>query len=85
MADTTLDDTLEAKATQDEYYSSDVQAAAVADNNMDPDEVEDEDEIPVTTGDMTIGDLDDDAMEGQGSEESYDEEDVPAGDNVIDN
>lgn len=85
MADNTLDDTLVADATKDEFYSSDVQAAAVADNNMDPDSVEEEDEIQITSGDMKIGDLDDDSMEGQGGEDSYDEESVPAGDNVSDN
>lgn len=67
------------------FYSDDVQAAAMADNNMDPDDIEQHDETPVTTGDMEIGDLDDDAMEGRGNQDSYDEESVPAGDNVIDN
>lgn len=73
------------QASDDSFYSNDVQAAALADNNMDPDELEVKEEIPVTTGNMEIGDLDDDEMEGQGSELSYDEESVPAGDNVIDN
>ncbi|HRN85858.1 MAG TPA: hypothetical protein PKU78_04835 [Candidatus Dojkabacteria bacterium] len=73
------------KTSDDSFYSSDVQAAAIADNNMDPDDLEVKEEIPVTSGDMKIGDLDDDSMEGQGSELSYDEESVPAGDNVIDN
>lgn len=73
------------QTSDDSFYSNDVQAAAMADNNMDPDDLEVKEEIPVTTGNMEIGDLDDDDMEGQGSEESYDEESVPAGDNVIDN
>lgn len=73
------------QTSDDSFYSNDVQAAAMADNNMDPDELEVKEEIPVTSGDMKIGDLDDDSMEGQGSELSYDEESVPAGDNVIDN
>jgi hypothetical protein len=73
------------QTNDDSFYANDVQAAAMADNNMDPDELEVKEEIPVTSGDMKIGDLDDDSMEGQGSEESYDEESVPAGDNVVDN
>jgi hypothetical protein len=73
------------QTSDDSFYSDDVQAAAMADNNMDPDKLEVKEEIPVTTGDMEIGDLDDDEMEGQGSEKSYDEESVPASDNVIDN
>lgn len=73
------------QSNDDSFYANDVQAAAMADNNMDPDELEVKEEIPVTSGDMKIGDLDDDSMEGQGSELSYDEESVPAGDNVIDN
>jgi hypothetical protein len=82
MADQNDDNT---QTNDDSFYANDVQAAAMADNNMDPDELEVKEEIPVTSGDMKIGDLDDDSMEGQGSEESYDEESVPAGDNVIDN
>lgn len=73
------------QADDAKFYSDDVQAAAIADNNMNPDDIEQREEIPVTTGDMEIGDLDDDAMEGRGDEESYDEESVPAGDNVVDN
>jgi len=72
------------QSNDDGFYASDVQAAAIADNNMDPDDFEEKEEIPVTTGNMKIGDLDDDDMEQQGDETSYDEEDVPAGDNVID-
>jgi hypothetical protein len=72
-------------ATNDGFYSDDVQAAAIADNNMDPDDLEEKEEVPVTSGDMKIGDLDDDDMEGPGDETSYDEEAVPAGDNVVDN
>ncbi len=75
----------EEQPIQDGFYASDVQAAVMADNNINPDEMSEKEEIPVTTGDMEIGDLDDDAMEGRGSDESYDEESVPAGDNVVDN
>lgn len=82
--DSQLDDYVQ-NASNDQYYSSDVQAAALADNNMDPDKIDEQDEDPVTSGNMQIGDLDIDEMEGQGSEFSYDEEAVPSGDNVIDN
>lgn len=73
------------QATDDSgFYSDDVQASALADNNMDPDELVERNEDPVTSGEMEIGDLDDDEMLGPGGEDSYDEEAVPAGDNVVD-
>lgn len=68
---------------QDGFYSDDVQAAAIADNNMDPDQLKEDDDQEVTSGEMNIGDLDDDKMVDDGdSDESYDEEGTPAGDNV---
>ncbi|MEI7579281.1 MAG: hypothetical protein WCJ58_04550 [bacterium] len=65
------------------FYADDVEAEAIADNNEDPSQLKEIKEIPVTSGEMEIGDLDKDAEEGQGSEDSYDEEAVPAGDNVV--
>lgn len=70
--------------SNDDYYADDVQAEALADNKLDPDSLVVNDDLPVTSGDMEIGDLDDDAELGQGGETSYDEEAVPAGDNVVD-
>lgn len=74
---------------EDRYYSDDVQAEADAEFNpgMNPSEFHERKEDPVTTGDMQIGDLDvvdrgDDA--GRGGEDSYDEENMPGGDNVSD-
>jgi hypothetical protein len=65
------------------YYADDLTAEEVAGNNMDPDKVKEDEDIPVTTGDMSIGDLD----EGEEPEDitaSPDEENVPGGeDNVI--
>jgi hypothetical protein len=73
------------KQTNDNaFYADDVQAQALADNNMDPDTLKVDDDIPVTSGDMKIGDLDLDKEEERGDNESYDEESVPAGDNVSD-
>lgn len=80
--DQTTDD---AQSVTDGFYSDDVQAAALADNNLDPDQLEEKEEIPVTSGNMEIGDLDDDEMVEAGGDNSYDEESVPAGDNVVDN
>jgi len=68
---------------KDGFYSDDVQAAAIADNNLDPDQLKEDDDLEVTSGDLKIGDLDDDEMVGSGDEDSYDEEDTPAGDNVV--
>lgn len=71
--------------SHDGFYSDDVQAAAMADNNMDPDQLEEKEEIPVTSGNMEIGDLDnDDEISDSDVKGSYDEESVPAGDNVVD-
>lgn len=72
-------------AAEDRYYSDDVQAEAQAETGFVNDTLEETKEIPVTSGDMQIGDLDavsrNDAA-GRGSDESYDEEDMPGGDNV---
>ncbi|MFQ5493107.1 MAG: hypothetical protein ACE5DX_03050 [Candidatus Dojkabacteria bacterium] len=66
-----------------DYIADDVQSAALGDTNSNPDLATEDDDIPVTSGEMEIGDLDKDSMEGQGDEKSYDEESVPAGDNVL--
>ena len=59
------------------FYSDDVQAQAIADSGEDQELVED-DTDPVTSGNISIGDMDADSTVGQGSEESFDEEnDVP--------
>lgn len=71
--------------TQDNsFYSDDVRAEALASDDADSDLLKEDKEIPVTSGDMEIGDLDNDAEEGRGSSESYDEEDVPGGADVND-
>jgi hypothetical protein len=71
--------------TQDNsFYSDDVRAEALATDDADDDLLKEDKETPVTTGDMEIGDLDDDAEEGRGGPDSYDEEDVPGGEDVND-
>lgn len=67
----------------DGFYADDVQAAAIADNNMDPDTLVEDDDTPVTSGEMEIGDMDTNDIVGRGSEDSYDEETVAGSDNVI--
>lgn len=71
--------------TNADYYSDDVNAAALADNNVEPDNAgfdPADDQDTVSSQDMQIGDLDlDPEIQGKG-ENSYDEEAVPAGDNV---
>jgi len=70
----------------DGFYADDVQAQAMADNNLNPDQLpEEDDDTPVTSGEMEIGDLDkDDEIKDKDPKASYDEEAVPAGDNVSD-
>lgn len=70
--------------SNDGFYSDDVQAAALADNKMDDDLLTQDDDTPVTSGDMEIGDMDTDGDLGQGSEESFDEETVAGSDNATD-
>jgi hypothetical protein len=75
----------EKKASKDEYMADDVQAEADAETGVDSDNLKEQDDLEVTSGEMKIGDLDDDPEEKQGSEDSYDEESVPGSDNVSDN
>ncbi len=76
-----MDDT---NTQSDGFYADDVQAAALADNQMDDDLLKIDDDVPVTSGEMEIGNLDSDADHGVGSAESFDEETVAGGDNVVD-
>ena len=83
MNDQKDDATLQDQSMQSNaFYSDDVQAAALADNNMNDDLLIEDKETPVTSGNMQIGDLDIDAEVGRGSENSYDEETVPGGEDV---
>lgn len=65
-------------AQTDGFYADDVQAAALADNQMEADLLVEDDDVPVTSGEMVIGDLD-----AESDEVSEDEEAVPGSDNVI--
>ena len=66
------------------FIADDVEAQALAENKLDPDTLVEDDDTPVTSGDMEIGDLDHDDELGQGSAQTYDEEAVPGGeDNVV--
>jgi hypothetical protein len=63
-----------------DFYADDVNAQGIAENKQDPDLLQEKEEIPVSSGEMEIGDLDsDETKEG----ESYDEESTPIGDNVV--
>ena len=71
------------KVETDDYYSDDVEAAVTADENLDPDKLKVEKEIPVTSGEMEIGDLDavpdssaEDALYGSDDEENNPDIDV---------
>lgn len=67
---------------QNPFYADDVNAQAISDNQQDPDDLDIKDEIPVTTGEMEIGDLDNDGIVNAGDKvDSYDEETVPGSDN----
>lgn len=70
----------------DTFYADDVQAEAIAENRGDPESLIEDDDLEVTSSDLNIGDLDDDAMVNEKDDSgSYDEEATPAGDNVTDN
>jgi hypothetical protein len=65
----------------DGFYADDVSAEAVAENSQDPEKLKEDQDTPVTSGEMEIGDMDEDAEVTGGSEASYDEEAMPGGDN----
>jgi hypothetical protein len=54
------------------YYSDDVKASAKADDNENPDDWKETAEDPVTTGEMNLGDMDDDMHEKDGTVEDVD-------------
>ena len=65
------------------YYSDDLNAEEFAENGIDPDKLKEDQDLPVTSGDLSIGDLDDD-NEPIDPSESYDEENMAGGeDNVV--
>lgn len=66
-----------------DYYSDDVSAAAIADNNLDPDklkESKDKYQEPISSGEMNIGDLDAKEEEDKDGTMSRDEENDPVAD-----
>jgi hypothetical protein len=60
----------------DDFYSDDVQASAIADDNQDPKKLKVRGEEPVTTGDIEIGDMDTTSKDGS----IYDEDGDPSED-----
>jgi hypothetical protein len=71
-------------AKSDDFYSDDLNAQVIAENNLDPDTLKEDDEIPVTTGEISLGDLDEEPEEELGTSE--DEENMAGGeDNVVSN
>jgi hypothetical protein len=62
----------------DQFYSDDVTAAAKADDNQNPDNWKEKEEEPVTSGDQTYGNLDDDPHSKDGT--IYDEDGDPSED-----
>lgn len=71
----------EATNQDDGFYADDVSAETLAENSQDPEKLKEDQDVPVSSGEMEIGDLDDDAEVEGGSEVSYDEEAVPGSDN----
>lgn len=64
------------------FYSDDVNAQATAENAQDPSDLLIKDEVPVTSGEMEIGDMDAESEVNDDSGESVDEESMPGSDNV---
>lgn len=84
LIDDLMQDDADKPAQSGDFYANDVQAAAMADQNINPDTLKTDEEEPVTSGDMSIGDLDQDPELLQGTESSIDEETMPGSDNVSD-
>jgi hypothetical protein len=74
-----------AQGTNDDntFYSDDLNAQVIAENNEDPDLLKVDDDLPVTTGEISLGDLDaDENPDEEGV--SFDEENSAGGeDNVV--
>ena len=65
------------------FYSDDLSAEVIAENGGDPESLKEDEDIPVTSGELSIGDLDD-GEEPEDPSESQDEENVAGGeDNVV--
>jgi hypothetical protein len=65
------------------FYADDVSAEEIADNNLDPDKLKEDEDLPVTSGELSIGDLDD-GEEPEDTSASEDEENMAGGeDNVV--
>jgi hypothetical protein len=76
--------TLGKSAQSDDFYSDDLNAQVIAENNLDPDLLKEDGEIPVTTGEISIGDLDEEPIDEFGV--SDDEENMAGGeDNTVTN
>lgn len=63
-----------------DYYSDDVQAAAIADNNLNPSKLKEDKSAkqePITTGETAIGDLDIDDDKDKDPTASPDEQNDP--------
>ena len=68
----------------DDFYSDDLNAQVLAENNQNPDTLKEDEDLPVTTGEISIGDLDEEPKEEPGT--SDDEENMAGGeDNVVSN
>jgi hypothetical protein len=71
-------------AQSDDFYSDDLNAQVIAENNLDPALLKEDEDLPITSGELSIGDLDEEPKEEVGSSE--DEENVAGGeDNVVSN
>lgn len=71
-------------AQSDDFYSDDLNAQVIAENNQNPSALKEDEDLPVTTGEISIGDLDEEPKEEPGT--SDDEENMAGGeDNVVSN
>jgi hypothetical protein len=71
-------------AQSDDFYSDDLNAQVIAENNLDPDTLKEDEDLSITSGEMSLGDLDEEPKEELGI--SHDEENDAGGeDNVVSN
>lgn len=68
--------------TTNQFYSDDLNAQVVAENNLDPDLLKQDDDLPVTTGNISLGDLDQEEA-AEDIDGSYDEENVAGGEDNV--
>ena len=66
------------------FYADDLSAEEIAENKLNPESLKLDEDIPISSDTLSIGDLDKEESEPVDDDISYDEENMAGGDNVVD-